>query len=339
MRLSIIIPAYKVEKFIEKSIRSLEQQDIPLTDYEIIVTNDGSPDNSSAIVSGLQQVYPNIKLINQENQGVSMARNNAIALAQGNYILPIDPDDYVLPNTFERILNLAENQELDVLYLGFEIFDAQGNSEWKTQYQTLENKIYSGSEGYFAPRGYEIRDPDRSWAMLYRRAFLSAYAIDYPKGVPYLEDGLFLAKVFAVAQKVAFDASIFYQRTTRKGSATNSKLFYSAQAIHGFINAITDIQQFAQTHKLDALQMNLINHVTAKFVVLTLSPNIAVTRLSHLSSTIKQLKRLNLTKIKTQGVRQPYQRFARYYNISPYLLAVMYGFEIITKKLKSMNNQ
>jgi glycosyltransferase involved in cell wall biosynthesis len=77
MRLSIIVPAYKVEDFIERCIHSLENQDIAKADYEIIVTNDGSPDNSKVIVEKLQHEFSNIILVNQQNQGVSRARNTA----------------------------------------------------------------------------------------------------------------------------------------------------------------------------------------------------------------------------------------------------------------------
>ena len=178
MLLSIIIPAYKVEDYIEKCIRSLEQQDIEKTAYEIIVTNDGSPDGCKSIIEKLQNEFSNIVLINQENQGVSMARNNAIAIAQGKYILPIDPDDYVLPNTFKHILTLAETKDLDVLYLGFEIFDANGESSWQTRYDGFVNKIYTGVEGYFTARGNDVRDPDRSVAILFKKSVLDQFEIN-----------------------------------------------------------------------------------------------------------------------------------------------------------------
>ena len=109
IKLSIIVPAYKVEAYIEKCIRSLEDQDLPKDEYEIIVINDGSPDRCREIVEELQKEFSNIILINQENQGVSMARNNGIANAQGKYIMPIDPDDYVLPNSFGSIIKRALN--------------------------------------------------------------------------------------------------------------------------------------------------------------------------------------------------------------------------------------
>ncbi len=324
MRLSIIIPAYKVEKYIEKCIRSLENQDIPKTDFEIIVTNDGSPDNSKAIVEKLQLEFDNIVLINQENQGVSAARNNAIAVAKGNYIMPIDPDDYVLPNTFKHFLTIVEKEALDVLYLSFEIFDAQGKSIWQTNFSEQEKKKYDGVDGYFASRGYDVKDPDRSWAILYRKEMIDKYKLQYPKNVPFLEDGLFISKVFSVAQKVGFDNAKFYQRTTSLGSATVSGVYYSDRAISGFITAVKDIKQFANSNDLTQKQTELVNHVVAKYVFLSLSPNISKYDFKQYFKVIIILKDAKLNHLNASGVRFLYKNFIKVYNFSKILFPIYF---------------
>lgn len=329
MRLSIIIPAYKVADYIEKCIRSLMDQDIPKTDFEVIVTNDGSPDNCREIVEALQKEFSNLILINQENQGVSMARNNAIKIAQGTYILPIDPDDYVLPNTFGKILSKAERLHIDALYLGFEIFNAENKSIWESDYKPQGETIYNGIEGYFASRGNGVKDPDRSWGILFKKQLLDEFEITYPKDVPYLEDGLFLAKVFVVAQSVAFDQEIFYQRTTRKGSATNSTLFYSEKAIQGFIHAIEDIKLFGERFEFQRNQKLLINHVVAKFTILPLTSIIGQKNIGNYYKFITRLKENNLNKINVEGLRLDYLKIAKIYNRSPLLF--FFYYPIITK--------
>lgn len=323
-KISIIIPAYKVDAYIEKCIRSLENQDLLQDEYEIIVTNDGSPDQCREIVEALQQQFSNIVLINQENQGVSMARNNAIAIAKGEYILPIDPDDYVLPCTLKNIIDIAEKHRLDVLYLGFEIFDVNGKSVWLTDYSKQKDTIYNGVEGYFASRGFHIRDPDRSWAMLYRSDMLKQFNITYPRDVPYLEDGLFLTKVFSLANKVMFDNSIFYQRTTRIGSATNSRLFYSDHAIQGFIKAIQNIQEFENVNHLSIEQKKLINHTVAKFVILALTPSILTFNFKQYFKVIALFKKVGLEKLNTDGLRFLYKKHIKMYNASKYFFPVYF---------------
>lgn len=326
IQFSIIIPMFKVANYINRCIESLESQDIDKNLYEIICINDGSPDNCREIVENLQKKYSNIVLINQENQGVSMARNNGIAIAKGKYILPIDPDDYVVPNTFKRIANLVEADNYDVFYLGFEIFDVNEKSIWKTNYSKQEGETFSGVEGYFEPRGYDVKDPDRSVAILYKKQLLEDYNITYPKDVPYLEDGLFLAKVFAVATKVGFDNEIFYQRTTRIGSATNSQLFHSEKAINGFINAINDLKLFSSIIKLNKQQQYLVNHVLAKFFLLCISPSVFSFKFKQYFKTIKKLKQSGIKNIETDGLRFHYKRHISFYNFSKLFFPFYYRF-------------
>jgi len=325
---SIIIPMYKVADHVTRCIESLQNQDIDKNQYEIICINDGSPDNCQEVVENLQKKYSNIVLINQVNQGVSMARNNGIAIAKAKYILPIDPDDYVVPNSLGRIANLVQTNNYQVLYLGFEIFDANQKSIWKTNYTKQENKTFSGVEGYFEARGFEVKDPDRSWAIVYDKQLLNDYKIDYPKNVPYLEDGLFLAKVFTVATSVGFDNQIFYQRTTRKGSATNSKLFFSEKAINGFILAINDIKNFAANNNLAVTQQQLVNHVVAKFVLLPMSPFINKLDFFGYLKIIRLLRSNGVNKIEEDGVRQPYKKLSFSFNFNKVWFFIYYIYFI-----------
>jgi glycosyltransferase involved in cell wall biosynthesis len=315
---------FKVADYINRCIESLESQDIDKNLYEIICINDGSPDNCREIVENLQKKYSNIVLINQENHGVSMARNNGIAIAKGKYILPIDPDDYLVPNTFKRIANLVEADNYDVFYLGFEIFDVNEKSIWKTNYSKQEGETFSGVEGYFEPRGHDVKDPDRSVAILYKKQLLEDYNITYPKDVPYLEDGLFLAKVFAVATKVGFDNKTFYQRTTRIGSATNSKLFHSEKAINGFILAINDIKNFANQNLLAIHQQYLVNHVVAKFIVLSMSPFINKLDIYGYLKIVRLLKKKGVNKIATEGIRNPYKKLSFSFNLNKFWFFIYY---------------
>ncbi len=331
-KLSIIIPAYKVDGYIEKCIRSLENQDLPKDDYEIIVTNDGSPDRCREIVEGLQAEFPNIILINQENQGVSMARNNAIAKAVGEYILPIDPDDYVVPNVLRLVYDNAKSRNLDVLYLAYEIFDRMGNSIWETDYHSKDEIIFNGVDGYFAPRGVEMKDPDRSWAMLYKLDLLREHDISYPKNVPFLEDGLFLGKVFSVAERVGFCSAKFYQRTIRLGSATNSKLLFSKKAVDGFLLAVKDLMYFSKVIPNSSKQKGLINHVMAKFVFLPLSSCLKSNNFTDFFEIGKSLKKLGLNKVDLDGCSGIYLKYGQAYNRSMMHFVVVYYSRLFKMK-------
>lgn len=324
MKLSIIVPVYNVEPFVERCLRSLEDQNLPKDQYQIIVTNDGSPDNSREVVLRLQKEFDNIILIDQENQGVSMARNNAIARASGKYILPIDPDDYILPDTLQDILEHCERDNLDVLYLSFDILDESGQLAWQTRFGEKKNTVLSGVDAYFAGRGPQVRDPDRSWAILYRKALLDEYNIQYPQNVPYLEDGLFLAKVFCVAQRCGFDATSFYQRTSRPGSATNSDLIYTEKALKGFIMAAKDIIAFKQRHQLNEHQLGLVNHAVAKFVFLPLTSCVGARDLKSFNKIKILIKQNGFDTLNLEGCRSIFLTLGKVYNMSKNAFFVYY---------------
>lgn len=118
MSLTIVIPIYNVEKYIEKCLLSCLCQDIPASDYEIIVVNDGTKDRSLEIAERIAAEYSNIKIISQENQGLSAARNTGLAAAKGEYIWFIDSDDWIEENCLGQIIQALLKDEPDVLYIG-----------------------------------------------------------------------------------------------------------------------------------------------------------------------------------------------------------------------------
>ena len=118
LKLSVILPAYDVERFIENCIRSLETQDIDHQQYEVIVVDDGATDESVDRVIALQQEYENIILLRQANAGLSAARNRGMRAAKGKYLLFVDTDDCVEANCFAKMLSVAESHK-DIDLVGF----------------------------------------------------------------------------------------------------------------------------------------------------------------------------------------------------------------------------
>jgi glycosyltransferase involved in cell wall biosynthesis len=320
MRLSIIIPAYKVAAYIEKCIRSLEDQDIPKEDYEIIVTNDGSPDDCKGIVENLQMQFSNIVLINQDNQGVSMARNNAISIAKGKYVLPIDADDYLVANSLKVVIDQAETNNLDVLYCAFEIFDINHQTIWRTNYTKLSNQIDNGYNGYFAVRGPKVKEPDRSWAILYRLDLLRKYQLFYPKDVPYLEDGLFLGKVFCVSERVGYNSCDFYQRTTRPGSAINSNLPLSDKALQGFLLSIDNILNFQKSISNNLQSLKIINFILSQYTLLYLFTLISLSNKKKYLQSLNELNKRDCMRLDFNGVTQSHKNYLRFFVFHPLLL-------------------
>lgn len=214
MKLSIVIPVYNVERYIEKCLKSCINQDIQEYDYEIIVVNDGTPDNSMEIVRRIADNHSNIHIIDQQNQGLSAARNNGFAIAKGEYVWFIDSDDWIEENCLGRITTIL-NTEVDLLQLKYRLtYDDESLN--KDINITTYKGIISGKEvslmgGLPIPAQFTI----------YRADFLRSNKLAFFNGI-YHEDMEFKPRVLYYAEKVSFDDTIsynYYQRTT--GSITS----------------------------------------------------------------------------------------------------------------------
>ena len=319
-RLSLIIPMFKVENFVERCLRSLENQDIPRDDYEIICINDGSPDNCSGIVRSLQTEFSNIRLLDQENQGVSRARNNGIEHTAGKYVLFIDPDDYVDANSFAWILKVAEDKNAQVTFLGFTVLEEDGTIKHQDFNELAGDRIYTGTEAYYVSRGDGSTDPDRMWSILFETQFLNTNNLRYLPDVPYLEDGEFVARILCLSERCFFSGRSFYQRTTRPGSATNSRLFHSIPAINGFVKAAINLRNFRNQVFLSAPQKEFLNQPILKFVILSITATASLRRFKTFLAVIFTLKKNGINILELNGCHRHYQNLGRLYNLTPFLL-------------------
>ena len=123
-KLSIIVPVYKVEKYIHKCVDSILTQ--TFTDFELILVDDGSPDNSGIICDEYEVLDNRIKVIHKKNGGLSSARNAGLDVAKGDYIAFIDSDDYITADMFETMLDVAIKNNADMVKCGFKEFNEKG---------------------------------------------------------------------------------------------------------------------------------------------------------------------------------------------------------------------
>lgn len=120
MKLSIIVPIYKVEEFLRKCVDSLLAQDMSSDEYEIILVDDGSPDECPAICDVYAAKFENIRVIHRKNGGLSAARNSGIEVAQGEYVMFVDSDDYIEPNLLDNLVGIMDEKQLDVLRYNYQ---------------------------------------------------------------------------------------------------------------------------------------------------------------------------------------------------------------------------
>lgn len=322
IRLSVILPMYNVEPYLERCLRSLQEQDISKEEYEIICVNDGSPDNCKQVVLRLQKEYANIVLIDQENQGVSRARNNGIDKARGKYLLFVDPDDYVDQNSFSRILGNADSQNAQVSFLGFSFLEEDGSVRKTIFNSEYSNKVFEGTKAYYISRGDGQMDPDRIWAILFSHDLLNANNLRFKPDIPYLEDGELIVRILFLAERCIFDGHSFYQRTTRLGSATNSNLFYSQRAINGFLRAAINLKNFQIEQKELNKNVDFLNQSVVKFVILCFTSIIGVFGFIKVFKLRKLMRGSGFQTLDLKGCNETYFRLGSFYNISPFILYV-----------------
>ena len=170
----------------------------------------------------------------------------------------------------------------------------------------------------------EIRDPHRSWSIFFKTDFIKNNKLYYLPGVPYLEDGELIYRIFCLASRVAYINKAFYLRTTRPGSATHSRLYTSDKAIKGFIYAARNLKEFQKGQSLTTEQHNYLNQPIVKFC---LSPVIACTDLRTIHKIFrvrKQLIRNDLRKLDLTTCSTWHEQYGRYYNKSIYYFFLMH---------------
>lgn len=205
---SIIVPVYNVEKYIDKCVRSLMNQDYH--NIEIILVDDGSPDKSGMIIDELKIEDHRIVVVHQKNQGVSSARNAGLSFATGEYITFVDGDDWVDSNYVTYFINLQKKTGCDVVmnknnYSGnerkssdnFSVISAEKAIEW----------IYLGNLFVAV------------WNKMYKRSVLERCSVKFNKEIWYGEGMLFNVEILQHVTKVAVGEKLVYHQTFNPDSA------------------------------------------------------------------------------------------------------------------------
>lgn len=205
-KVSIIVPMYNVENYIEKCLNTLVNQTIE--EIEIIIVNDGSTDNSKEKVKKFCKEYPQkILYLEKENGGLSDARNYGMPYAKGEYIAFLDSDDYIELDTYEKMYELAKKEESDMVECDF---------IWEYPNKQKEDigEVYYGK--------HEMLEKVRvvAWNKLIKREILEETKIQFPKGYRY-EDVEFTYKLVPYLNKVSFLKKPCIHYVQRQNSISN----------------------------------------------------------------------------------------------------------------------
>ena len=222
-KVSVIVPVYNVEKYIEKCLNTLVNQ--TLKEIEIIIVNDGSKDNSKEIIKKFIGMYPEkIVYLEKENGGLSDARNFGIPYAKGEYIAFLESDDYVELNMYEDMYKIAQNENSDMVECDF-IWEYPNKSRIDT------GEIYHGK--------HEMLEKVRvvAWNKLIKKSVLDKANVQFPKGFRY-EDIEFTYKLLPYIEKVSFLKKPCVHYIQRDTSISNTQNERTKEILDVFDNVI-----------------------------------------------------------------------------------------------------
>lgn len=254
-KISVIIPVYNVEKYIEKCVKSVEAQ--TYQDYKIILVDDGSTDESGKLCDGLAQKNEKITVIHQENKGLGGARNTGIDNCNTEYILFLDSDDYIHPELLEKCMSAARKHNCDIVMFDAVSVDESGKTGVLYGAQVPTNKLLTTSEKF------AISKNPTAWDKLYKVSLFKDNNIYYPEKVWY-EDLRTTPKILLFADKVVkLESEPLYYYLQRSDSIMHSPNY--DRVVKERIAAVNDLTDYYKANNLyeeyeDVLDFIMIYH-------------------------------------------------------------------------------
>ncbi len=220
---SILVPVYKVENYLEECLDSLVNQ--TLKDIEIICVNDGSPDSSAKILEKYSKEDSRIVIVNKENGGLPSARNAGLNTARGEYVGFVDADDYAEPNMFEKLYKTAKKENSEIVVCGANIFPLNPKpSQWL--YEVLSPKNVTYRE--FTPEIIFSEPGARPflWRTFIKRDLIERNGMRLQEDILVGEDNAFQCRIYPMAKGVTLISDKLYNyRWYREGSMMNSGIY------------------------------------------------------------------------------------------------------------------
>lgn len=245
-KVSVIVPVYNVENYLERCLESLVHQ--TLEDIEIIVVNDSSPDESHVIIERYQARYPNkIKSLIKPNGGLSDARNYGMKHMRGDYFGFVDGDDYVDETMFEKLYDAAMKADAEVTTCDF--------------YWAYPDQLKRQIDGpYHHSKEMLVEMMPTVWNKLYKRSWFETLGSEFPVGLRY-EDSSFSIRVAPFIKKIAYVSEPLVYYVQRQDSIT-----YTQNAKVGdMLTVFYDIFDFYKCHGLEEEYHEEIEYLTLKY--------------------------------------------------------------------------
>lgn len=263
IKVSIIIPIYNVENYLRECLDSAINQ--TLKEIEIICVNDGSTDSSIDILNEYKSIYPELIIVNQENKGLSGARNTGLNIANGEYIYFFDSDDIIDNKLCEECYNLCKENDLDIITFDAEVFYdksyiGEKNFNYNRKNLLQENIVFDGQQFYNkAKLSKAYRSP--VWLYLYKYTYLKEKGLNFFEGILH-EDELFTSKAILQSEKIMYISKFFFKRRVRKNSIMTVKMgSKNAYSLYIIANEVYDFYQKNKNFMLEESLQNLLKAI------------------------------------------------------------------------------
>lgn len=247
--ISVIVPIYNVAEYLEECLSSLENQ--TFLDFEVIMVNDGSEDESAEIAGRFERRNSRFVLINRENGGLSAARNTGLAAARGKYVYFLDSDDFLATDALDTLYSYSEKNNLDVLKFAAYIFhDHEKDYQWVREngykYSGDYPDVYTGSD--ILQMFIKNNDIFPSCCLLFsRRELIMNNGLRFQKGI-INEDNLFHFELLALSERVGILNEPLYYSRFRKGSITQTPDY--CNRIRSMCISAEKTDEFLELHRL-----------------------------------------------------------------------------------------
>ncbi len=237
-KVSVIIPAYNVDRFIGRAIESLQNQ--ALKDFELLVVDDGSTDRTGQVADRMAERDIRIDVIHSENQGAAAARNLALDRARGEFVHFVDGDDWVEPAMLADLVEMAEANSLDLVIAGFYIETYYGNADQHTSELKSRPTQVFGSKEEFRSAAWRLFDENllyTPWNKLFRRSYLEEIGARFRP--TFWDDFPFVLDVIRDIERVAVTEKAYYHfirlRAESETARWRANMYEKREEEHGWM--------------------------------------------------------------------------------------------------------
>ena len=219
-RLTVVVPVYNVEDWVDRCLESLAAQDFG--DFEVVCVNDGSTDGSRARLAAWEGRDPRVRVIDQANRGLSAARNAGIDAARGDYVCFLDSDDRLFPQACGRIVAALDESAADVLVFGARCWPSEeGCPSWLVECLRPRDVVY---EGFSMDLLLKENSRPFAWRLALRRDFLRASGVRFDEGVRFGEDQVFCFAVYPRSRRTALISDALYEYQVGRAGSLMARL-------------------------------------------------------------------------------------------------------------------